>query len=175
MSHQGLGSEMCEGADNLNQKQKYGDLKAPLCLVPWSAIIYLAIAFKEGARKYGSFNWRTKKVESMTYVSATMRHIAAWVDGEEDDSESGNPHLAHALACLAVLVDAQESGNLVDNRPPPGPAPALLARVGVPAIGQPGYAVMAGTEHSIRKYGAFTDRGGPVYAADFDVISEQPS
>jgi len=155
MPHQGLGSEMSEGADSLNPKQKYGDLKAPLCMVPWSAIIYLAMAFKEGARKYGPFNWRTKKIESMTYVSALMRHVAAWVDGEENDPESGNPHLAHALACLAILVDAKESGNLVDSRPVPGPAPGMLVHLATPS--EP--IMVRGTARDL---------------SEFDVISEQP-
>lgn len=108
-----------------NPKQAYGDKKPPLHLVPPVAITYMAVALKEGARKYGAYNWRTDDVEAMTYVGAAMRHLGAYLDGENLDPESGNPHLAHALASIAILVDAQESGKLIDNRPPAGPMPAV--------------------------------------------------
>jgi hypothetical protein len=111
-----------------NPKQAYGDLKIPVALVPPAAIIYTGLAFKEGARKYGPYNWREKSVEAMTYVNAAQRHLMSWADGEEIDPDSGNPHLAHALACLAILVDCIETGNLLDNRPPAGNAGALLKR-----------------------------------------------
>ncbi len=109
-----------------NPKQAYGDLKIPLGLVPSTALILMGQAFKEGARKYGPYNWREKSVESMTYLHATLRHVAAYIDGEEIDPESGNPHLAHALACLAIIADAAAVGCLLDNRPPHGVAGELL-------------------------------------------------
>ena len=99
-----------------NPKQQYGDRKVPLHLVPVAAIIYLARAFKEGARKYGAYNWRKTQVETNTYIGAALRHIYAYAGGENIDPESGNPHIAHALACLAILADAKEGGNLIDNR-----------------------------------------------------------
>lgn len=110
-----------------NPKQAYGDKKVPLHLVPPVAMVYMAMAFKEGAQKYGAYNWRDKAVEAQTYIGAALRHIFAWQDGEELDLMTGHPHLAHALACLAILADATECGNLIDNRPPPGPAGRALA------------------------------------------------
>lgn len=109
-----------------NPKQAYGDKKVPLHLVPGAASAYIAMGLKEGSRKYGAFNWRETDVEAMTYVGATMRHLAAFVDGEDTDVESGNPHLAHAMASLAILVDALESGGVIDNRPKAGPAAKTL-------------------------------------------------
>jgi hypothetical protein len=84
------------------------------------------MGLKEGSRKYGAFNWRETDVEVMTYVGATLRHIAAFVDGEDTDAESGNPHLAHAMASLAILVDALEAEGVIDNRPKAGPAAKTL-------------------------------------------------
>lgn len=109
-----------------NPKQAYGDKKVPLALVPAAAIIGMARAFKEGARKYGPFNWRTKKVEAMTYAHAAMRHLLSFVDGEDIDPESGNEHIDHAMACLAILKDAKATGNIVDNRPEKGRCGELL-------------------------------------------------
>jgi hypothetical protein len=110
-----------------NPKQAYGDKKVPLQFVPPVAEVYLGLALKEGARKYGAYNWRDTSVESMTYIGAARRHIGAFLDGEDIDPESGNPHLAHAMASLAILVDAQENGTLIDNRPKAGPMPRVLS------------------------------------------------
>ena len=105
----------------VNPKQQYGDLKVPLHLVPAPAMAAIAMGLKEGARKYGAYNWRTLTVEAETYIGAALRHLMAWQDGEDIDPDSGNPHLFHAMASLAILVDAMESGNVIDNRPPAGP------------------------------------------------------
>ena len=110
-----------------NPKQAYGDLKVPLGLVPSTALVLVADVFKEGARKYGAYNWREKSVESMTYLHAALRHIYSFLDGEELDPESGGkPHLAHAIASLAILLDAAATGNLLDNRPKHGVTADIL-------------------------------------------------
>lgn len=111
-----------------NPKDLEGNKKTPISLVPPSAIIYLAEGFREGAQKYGPYNWRKKKVQTMIYADATLRHLLAYIDGANIDPESGKPHLAGAIASLAVLIDATETGNLVDNRPPKGAASTLLER-----------------------------------------------
>jgi hypothetical protein len=124
-----------------NPKQARGDKKLPLHRVPPSLMLYAAMAFGTGAEKYGSFNWRELPVETATYYSAALRHLFAWFDGEDFDPDSGNPHLAHAIASLAVLVDAIESGRVVDNRPTTGPAAAVIAaavkQTATPAHGWP--------------------------------------
>jgi hypothetical protein len=116
--------------DDTNPKDLEGNKKPPLSLVPPSVIIYLAEAFREGAKKYGAYNWRTKKVQAMVYLDAALRHIMAELDGEDIDPESGKPHLAGALASLAVYIDAKETGNLVDNRPPKGIAGEAIRKLG---------------------------------------------
>lgn len=119
-------TEVSETEPAKNPKQAQGDKKVPLHLVPGAASAYIAMGLKEGARKYGAFNWRESDIESMTYVGAALRHIAAYVDGETVDPESGNPHLAHAMASLAILVDAIELDSVEDNRPVEGPAAKTL-------------------------------------------------
>lgn len=111
-----------------NPKQAYGDKKVPLHLVPPAFDAYCAQGLGEGAVKYGAWNWRTNKVEAMTYVGAIKRHLAAWQDGEELDPESttGKSHLAGIAASLAILIDAKECGQLIDNRPLPGAGPRLV-------------------------------------------------
>lgn len=109
-----------------NPKDLIGIKKAPLAYVPPVSIIYEAMAMKNGAIKYGPYNWRHKKVQAMIYIAAALRHIEAWLDGEENATDSGVHHLAHAKACCGILLDAQSCDKLIDDRPPPGAAARLL-------------------------------------------------
>lgn len=100
-----------------NPKQAFADGKIPLDIFPDTAAMLGALALLDGAMKYGKHNWRGCGVRAATYVGACRRHLMAWYNGEEDAAD-GVPHLAHALACLAILVDAQAAGKLTDDRPP---------------------------------------------------------
>jgi dATP/dGTP diphosphohydrolase len=111
-----------------NPKDLLGIKKVQLNLVPASSIIYQALAMEDGAVKYGPFNWRQNKVIASIYLAAAMRHLQSWQDGEELASDSQKPHLAHALACIGIIVDAKETGNLKDDRPLPGAASKLIAQ-----------------------------------------------
>jgi len=117
---------MNKGKDTTNPKDLIGDTKPDLSLVPPAAVIYMALAMGDGAKKYGPYNWREKKVRCRVYLAACMRHIQQFLDGEECAEDSGRPHLAHALACLGIIADAKETGNLVDDRPLPGAASTLI-------------------------------------------------
>lgn len=115
--------DMPEGA---NLKDRIGRSKPPLHLIPPAAEILEAIVMGLGARKYQPYNWRSSKVRATVYLAAAKRHLAQWLDGSDNDAESGVSHLAHARACLGVLLDAQATGNMVDDRPLPGVATALI-------------------------------------------------
>src|SRR5258708_30895020 len=119
---------MQEHNEKVNPKDLIGIKKVPLSLIPPASKIYQAMAMKDGAIKYEAYNWREKKVRFMIDLDAIQRHLDALLDGEDNAIDSGLPHLAHALACLGILVDAKESGNLIDDRPTAGPAPQLLER-----------------------------------------------
>jgi hypothetical protein len=99
-----------------NPKDLIGTNKLPIHLWPEVATAYGSLGLLEGALKYGRCNWREAGVRASIYVDATRRHLAAWFEGEDDAPDSGLPHLAHALACLAILVDAEVQGQLVDDR-----------------------------------------------------------
>lgn len=111
-------------------KAAQGIEKPRLDLIPLTALTYMALGLQEGARKYGSASWReVESVDLAQYVAATMRHLMAYADGEDIDPESGNPHLSHAMASLAIMVDLIEQGNGTDTRPATaGPGPAVVAK-----------------------------------------------
>ncbi len=76
--------------------------------------------------KYGRSNFRAVGVRASIYYDAASRHLNAWFEGEAVDPDSGLPHLAHALACLAIIVDAEAAGKLNDDRMHPGGYRALI-------------------------------------------------
>lgn len=97
--------------------------------LPAVALVHGAHAMMDGAEKYGAYNWRAKKVVASIYVDAALRHITAWFEGEEKAKDSGVHHLGHAIACCAILLDGQETGNLIDDRPVTDENRAILTKV----------------------------------------------
>lgn len=97
-------------------KGEAGSKKAPMWLLPPVALEQTAWVAKLGADKYGPFNWRKTGVCATTYVSAIMRHLNAWRDGEDLDPESGISHIAHIATSCNILMDAEACGTLQDDR-----------------------------------------------------------
>ena len=105
-----------------NPKTAQGAKKPDLSVVPASAWLHLATAMMNGSVKYGPYNYRDQPVSARTYIAAAMRHLLAYLDGEDfsaDTVEAGLPvhHLAHVMACCAILLDTTECQTLLDNRP----------------------------------------------------------
>lgn len=100
-----------------NPKDMVGSNKIPYHLWPETASALGSLALMEGNLKYGRTNWRAAGVKASVYYDALRRHMAAWFDeGEEYDPDSGLDHLAHALACIAIIIDARAAGKLTDDR-----------------------------------------------------------
>lgn len=97
-------------------KGEAGSKKAPMWLLPPVALEQTAWVAKLGAEKYGPYNWRETGVCATTYVSAIMRHLNAWRDGEDLDPESGISHIAHIATSCNILMDAAACGTLQDDR-----------------------------------------------------------
>ncbi len=99
-----------------NPKDIIGSDKLPLHLSPNTASALGCLALLDGALKYGRSNFRAIGVRASIYYDATLRHLTKWFEGEDTDEDSGLPHLAHVLACVAILVDAGAAGKLNDDR-----------------------------------------------------------
>ncbi len=124
MSYGALGATAaCPGPETAklsNPKDIVGSNKVPLHLFPTTAVAAGSLAFLEGLLKYGRSNFREVGVKASIYYDATRRHLDAWFEGENTDPDSGLSHLAKALACIAVLIDAEAANKLEDDRMYPG-------------------------------------------------------
>lgn len=110
-----------------NPKTVHGISKPGIEGVPVAPLFMVGEVMRVGIRKYGLTNWRHDPVSASVYYNAAMRHIMSWWDGENNDFESQQSHLAHAVACLLILMDARLSDDLNDDRPSAGLTATYLA------------------------------------------------
>ena len=89
--------------------------KPRISLIPREAIEGAANALTFGALKYHSHNFKSGIFYSRL-ADAALRHLIAWVDGENLDPESGLSHLDHALATLAMLKYMEQNRPDMDDR-----------------------------------------------------------
>ena len=94
-----------------NQEAKADAGKAQLTLVPREIIWDIAQIRMYGTKKYKDpDNW--KKVETVRYQDAAMRHFLAYLDNPESvDEESGLPHLWHLACNIAFLCERYKDDN----------------------------------------------------------------
>jgi len=100
-----------------NPKHAAGVKKSPMHFLPPAPMYAVGRVMAHGAQKYGAFNWGKAGVVASIYYDAARRHLDAWYAGETIDPESGEPHLAHVMACCAIVEDCRLLGNLMDDRP----------------------------------------------------------
>ena len=94
---------------------KHDSNKPRLSLVPKEAFWGMAQALTFGANKYAADNFK-EGIEYRRLADAVLRHLTAWVDGENNDPESGLSHLDHALASLAMLKYMEINRPDMDDR-----------------------------------------------------------
>jgi hypothetical protein len=75
----------------------------------------IAKVLDHGAKKYSAHNWRGGFVWSRI-ASAILRHLFAWLTGEDKDPESGLSHLAHAGCGIMFLLTFQLTKTGKDDR-----------------------------------------------------------
>ena len=81
-----------------------GQKLARFDLIPWDALTQVAEVYGVGARKYDDDNW-LKGYRWRLSAGALARHFALWSVGQDNDAETGIPHMAHcAWHCLTLLT-----------------------------------------------------------------------
>lgn len=104
-------------ATTVNPKDLFGNKKVSFTKIPSTALAHCATAMMDGGDKYGPYNWRDKPVIASIYVDACIRHNLTWFEGQIFTTDSNCHHLGHAMACDAILIDAETNNVLVDDRP----------------------------------------------------------
>ena len=94
---------------------KFDQDKPNMSAIPKEAMWKMGQALAYGAKKYGNGNFRNG-MDIDRQISAAVRHIYQFLDGESEDSESGVCHLGHALASLAMACYTLENCEGRDTR-----------------------------------------------------------
>lgn len=76
--------------------KRFSDDKPPVELFPFEVIESYAEHAAIGAKKYGPRNWE-RGMPWMRMVASLMRHLIAWLRGEEHDPETGSHHLTAVM------------------------------------------------------------------------------
>jgi len=109
----------------VNPKDLLAQLKLDASLIPETAVIEEALAWYEGAQKYGRYNWRMKRVKASVYLAAIYRHLFKFLAGDNQDSKTRVAHMGYIRCCAGIIIDAAHYGVLVDDRPPRGKNPSI--------------------------------------------------
>lgn len=94
---------------------KHDTDKPDMSLLSSIAMIEVAKVMTFGKKKYAAHNWRGGFVWSRP-AAAALRHIFAWLGGEDKDPETGLSHLAHASCCLMFLLEFETARPDLDDR-----------------------------------------------------------
>ena len=114
----------------VNPKEAAGSMKpATWSVTPRWVTLLLGRIMSVGAHKYGAFNFRDSNISASVYQDAMERHSQLWFDGEDNDPETGESHLVSIIASCTLLLDAQATGRLVDDRQQTGLVRKTLDRL----------------------------------------------
>lgn len=91
---------------------KHDGGKLPLDLLPFDALEEIAKVLRFGANKYARRNWE-RGIPLSRVLAATLRHVFAYMRGENKDPETGLSHLAHA-GCEVLFALAFECRGRTD-------------------------------------------------------------
>lgn len=94
---------------------KYDSGKPRLDLIPFEVLEEVGKVLGFGAEKYNSWNW----FDGFNYgrlIAASLRHISAFQQGQDNDQETNLNHLSHALCCIMFLRALQMHNKGKDDR-----------------------------------------------------------
>lgn len=94
---------------------KYDGDKARMDLLPMDAMYAISCVFTYGAIKYDDWNW-AKGMRKGRLIAAALRHVTAYMMGEELDDESGLPHTWHLGCCVLMLISCDLRGIAGEDR-----------------------------------------------------------
>lgn len=94
---------------------RYNKKKHKWSLVPFSALEGMVRVLEFGAEKYEIDNWK-KGLPYTEVCESLMRHLFAFLEGEDNDYESGLHHVDHLLANALFLSWLIENKPEMDNR-----------------------------------------------------------
>jgi len=97
------------------QAKRFNKGKLEWSLVDFKSLEELVKVLEFGAKKYDRNNWK-KGLFTRQICESLLRHIFAFLDGEDNDPESKLPHTGHILANAMFLNHMMKFKPEFDNR-----------------------------------------------------------
>lgn len=109
-----------ESSNPINPKDaaQLRDKKPQLDLLEPEANRQIAGVMLHGADKYGRQNYLTIDIRARIYAAAVMRHAQQFLEGEDQDADSGLSHWAHIGANVHIFLAALAADRVIDDRGP---------------------------------------------------------
>lgn len=92
-----------EVLDSVEKASRFNEGKPKWSLVHFKSLIPMIRVLEFGTKKYAPKNWQ-KPMDTTEILESMQRHLAALMDGEEIDSESGISHMGH-IQCNAMFYN----------------------------------------------------------------------
>lgn len=102
-----------EESENRDKALRYNEGKPKWSLVHYESMIPMIRVLEFGALKYAPRNWM-KPMNETEILESMQRHLAALMDGEEFDQESGISHMGH-IQCNAMFYNYHHNKNKQDK------------------------------------------------------------
>lgn len=93
---------------------KFDQDKPRMDLLDPHAMEQLAKVLTFGANKYAAHNWR-KGLSKSRLLAAALRHLFAYLGGQDTDPETGLSHAAHAMCCCMFILGLEHRADLDDR------------------------------------------------------------
>lgn len=101
---------------DLKEGTKFDSEKPRLELFSPVAMEEICKVLTFGAKKYEPYNW-AKGIKYTRVLGGVLRHIYAYMRGENLDPETGISHLAHASCGLMFILHYEKFRSEFDDRP----------------------------------------------------------
>jgi len=100
---------------NNQQALRYNQGKLKWSLVDWKSLEPMVRVLEMGAKKYAPYNW-TKGMPVTEVSESLLRHMYAFLEGENYDKESNIEHLGHVMCNAMFLIHIMREKPEFDDR-----------------------------------------------------------
>lgn len=94
---------------------RFNEGKRKWSLVDFDSLEDMVKVLEFGAVKYGEYNWQ-KGLKTTGIIESMLRHVFSYLNGEDNDKESGISHIGHIQCNAMFLAYMQKNKPELDSR-----------------------------------------------------------
>jgi integrase len=94
---------------------RYNKGKLRWSLIDWKSLEPMVRVLEKGAQKYDDHNWK-KGMPTSQISESLLRHMFAFMNGEDNDLETNESHLGHVMCNVMFLIYNLRENSQFDDR-----------------------------------------------------------